>query len=175
MEQEQATPDNTGQEAPEQVQGQQPRVVENTPQPQQEAPRIAEKPDPDKRPPHKQREFKPEVADNFLEIPGAMDYLADKLGIKELQLKAAKAEVKALGFDDEEIADFGSTPEEIYKAAAIAAKYKAQIAQQAPPEATNTGAGHRQTPPQNTISREELRALSAEEIVRKMAEESLRH
>lgn len=172
MAEEQANPENAGTEAPEQVQQptEQPRAANDTQETRQEAPRVERGPDPDKRPPHREREFKPEVAEKFLEIPGTMDYLAEKLGVKEMQLELAREKAKATyGFNDDEIAEFGNTPDEIRKAAAIAAKYRGQAAT---PQAEQPAQqqGHRPAPPANEVSSNEIKTLSRDELLRKMAE-----
>lgn len=174
MEQEQATPENTGHAAPEQVQAEQ-RPAENTQAAQPQAAQVAQPakgPDPDKRPPHQEREMKPELVENMLKIPGVVDYLADRLGVNDLKLANAKAECRAAGFTDEEIADFGNTPDEIRKAANIAAKYKAQIAQAQPqPEANPAlyAQVQRPAPPSNVITNDKLKEMTVQEMLLEMA------
>lgn len=170
MENEQATPENPGQEAPQQGQAE-PRPAENPQAAQPQAPQV-KGPDPDKRPPHQEREMKPELVENMLKVPGVVDYLAERLGVNDLKLANAKAECKAAGFTDEEIADFGNTPDEIRKAATIAAKYKAQIAHNNPQPEDNPAIyaqGNRPAPPSNVITREELKGLTREELLLRMA------
>jgi len=128
-------------------------------------------PDPDKRPPRQEREFRPQVADNFLEIPGALDYIADKIGVKDMQIENARLKAERMGFTQEEAAGIpGATADEILKNAEWAAKYKpAPVEEEAAPPAPQQGHRPAAKPPSNEIPAADLAKLSYEEILKKMA------
>lgn len=88
-------------------------------------------------PPHRresaeERKFKPEYAQTLLQVPGAREWLKEELGVNALEIDNARKEAKALGFSDEDIADFGETPDQIRHATNIAAKHRGQKVEEKP-------------------------------------------
>lgn len=179
MDNETTTPEIAGTEAPIEsaVVSQAPVQAVETAQPQA----TVKGPDPDKRPPHEERQFDPSLFDKTVEkIPGAREYIAEKYAnpdrLAAVEIKLARAElVTEHGLTKDQAAKMpGKSAEEILGNA------KAFMEMLPPVQATpasetqaatpaNTSQGNRPAPPSNDVDPGKLTTMSYQDILKEMA------
>ena len=132
----------------------------------------AKPPDPDKLGPQADRTFNPKLADNFTEIPGAMEYLAEKLGVTGMQIENARLKAERMGFTVEEAAKIpGKTADEILANAEFAKGFKTEpvAVQEAEPPHPFGQPKQAVKPPSNDLDAKPVGSMSYDELLAGLA------